>query len=370
MNERGKDVIDMHVHVGLRGDTWPKLGRFSDRMMGSATARVLLLYSGMTWDDLTDERMKAATLKTIGEMQVVDRVVCLAMDPAYDERGNRLENRSHMWVANEYVVQLQRELPDKVLFGASVHPYDPTFKDRVRKCVDDGAVLLKWLPSAQGINLADERVGDALRFLATARGEKPLPVLIHVGPEHSIPPVNRRMKSYDFLSWGRGDRFQNWLHWWYWPDVPRIHRNLRAGLHAGAVIIFAHCGLPYFGWRRLSKRFKHSDLEAVSMYLKDPDYRGQVFADVSAILTPVRHSYFTQLGNLPPGSLLLGSDFPVPIFPLPMDPEQDWREVEDVLEGRAGDIVPKGNLIDVNYGELQEVFGQGLPRFTNFAALI
>jgi hypothetical protein len=61
-----------------------------------------------------------------------------------------------MWVANEFVLELAAEYQEmlppsergrrSLLFGASVHPYARNFRERVRWCVEHGAVLLKWIP--------------------------------------------------------------------------------------------------------------------------------------------------------------------------------------------------------------------------------
>ena len=374
MSESVTPVIDMHVHVGLRGDKWKQWGKFSDEYVKSIPLAVLLFYGRMKPEDLTDEKLRAATEKAIGECQQVDQVVCLALDPAYDGAGNSLADRAHMWVANEYVVDLRRALPNKVLFGASVHPYDPTFEARVKACVDQGAVLLKWLPSAQAINLADARVGKALKFLAAAApGGRPLPLLLPVGSEYAIPPVDRRMTSLDFLSWSKVDATWNWFRGnkkWIRPDLKRLHENLRAGFDSGAIIIFAHCGTPYFASGLLGRLVEHSDFDVVKKYLETPAYRGRVYADVSAMVTPFRQSYFPAIKNLPPGSLLLGSDFPVPIFELSADLRENLKDLKAVLDGHLENIVvPDGNLIDVNYRELRNVFGDH-PVFTSFASLM
>ena len=212
-----------------------------------------------------------------------------------------------------------------------------------------------------------------LKFLATAKHGKPLPLLLHVGSEYSIPPIDSRTKSMDFISWSKYDRFRNTLRlWrrWHRPDVRRIHANLQAGLDAGAIIIFAHCGLPYFAWSRIGKRLEHSDLDAVSRYLRAPANRGRAFADVSAIVTPMRHTYFHRLRELPEDTLVFGSDFPVPIFELSGDLRQKHRDHRAVMRGHIRNIlVPSGNLMDLNHRELQTVFGANHPLFTNFASL-
>ena len=138
-----------------------------------------------------------------------DYVVGLALDPVYDQSGQRREDLSHMWVDNDYVLDLRTSLGDKVLLGASVHPYDKEFEARVRQYVEAGAVLLKWLPSSQQIDLGDERVRRRLQFLATVRDGAPLPVLLHVGPEYAIPSMDPGAAGYDCLSWNWWDGVKN-----------------------------------------------------------------------------------------------------------------------------------------------------------------
>ena len=88
----------------------------------------------------SDRTLRDATEKAIDGSKL-DHVVCLALDPVYDPKGQRREDLSHMWVDNDYILDLQHSLGEKVLLGASAHPYDPNFKNRVKKYIDRGAVL-------------------------------------------------------------------------------------------------------------------------------------------------------------------------------------------------------------------------------------
>jgi predicted TIM-barrel fold metal-dependent hydrolase len=335
-----------------------------------------LIYGHMDAEDVSDRTLRDAAERAIGESKV-DHAVCLALDPVYDRQGQRREDLSHMWVDNDYILDLRQGLGDKVLLGASVHPYDPKFKDRVRTYVEKGAVLLKWLPSAQQIDLADERIRDALTFLATAREGAPLPLLLHCGPEYAISSSDTRTASYDYLRWTWWDRFWNSIRKRddrkYRPHPRMIHRNLRAGLDAGATIIFAHCGLPYYEPHGL-KFLEHSDFRTVSRYLRrypaDNADGGRCYADVSAIVTPFRRSYFKAIKRLPSQSLLFGSDFPTPVFELSANLEEVAKDFKAVMEGQWERVaVPQDNLIDVNYRELQYFFPDH-PMFTNFNALL
>ncbi|HYE94891.1 MAG TPA: hypothetical protein VD962_01680 [Rubricoccaceae bacterium] len=372
-------VVDMHVHVGLCGDRYPTWGRFSDWYRSQPAYHVFLHYARLEPGEVSDAALIGATRRVIEGAEHVRHVVCLALDPIYEldavtGEGRRREDRSHVWVDNAYVVHLRELIGERVLLGASVHPYAPDFKERVAEAVEQGAVLLKWLPSAQHIDLAHERVAEALTFLATARDGKPLPLLLHVGVEYAIPPAERRRKAADFLSWGPFDRVLGWTQGWRKPDLPRIHANLRAGLDAGGVLILAHCGLPYFGRALGLTAVEHDDFAAVRRYLRDypadGSRKGRCFADVSACATPFRARYFDRLRALPAESLLFGSDYPTPIFELSAGAKEVWEDFKAVGRGdlsRA--FLPEDNLLDVNLRELRRAF-PGHPMFTRFARLL
>jgi predicted TIM-barrel fold metal-dependent hydrolase len=371
-------IIDAHVHVGVLGDQWPQWGRLSDDYRSSPAFKIFLAYVRLPETSLTDTIMCDRTLEVLSQTRV-DKVVCLALDPIYDAAtGTRREELSHMWVDNSYITEkLRPALPDKVLFGASVHPYDNAFQARVADCVAAGAVLIKWLPSAQQFTLADDRVRDAMTFLATAKNGKPLPLLLHVGSEFAIPPHDPKMHAYDFLSWTWQDRLWNWLRFakaWYTPDVGKIRANLQAALDAGAVIIFAHSGTPVFGGKLLGGLFEHSDFGAVRSYLERTahgEFPGRCYADLSAFAMPTRAVFFNDIKQLPANLLLFGSDFPVPMVELSAGPQEWWDDFKAaVLEGKLDRlIIPEGNLLDVNYDELHHAFGDH-PMFTNFNQLL
>jgi len=220
-------------------------------------------------------------------------------------------------------------------------------------------------------------VGGRRLTLATAKDGAPLPLLLHVGPEYAILPSDPRAASYDCLSWTWWDEFRNRLRGskkWYRPQTQKIEENLRAGLGEGAVVIFAHCGLPYYAPNWLKRTVEHSEFKTVSRYLQDYPADslegGRCYADVSACVTPFRRSYFDALKELPAQSLLFGSDFPTPVFELSADVGEMMADLRAVLKGQWERIVvPQDNLIDVNYRELQHFFPDH-PMFTNFNALL
>jgi hypothetical protein len=370
-------VIDAHVHVGLVGDRWPEWGRFSEWYRQQLTFKIFLLYAHLKPDQVCDTVLRETTVRIISTCGL-DNVVCLALDPVFTESGKLQKSASHFWVANEYIIELRKDT-SKVLFGASVHPYDPDFKNRVKKYVDQDAVLLKWVPSGQQINLAHPKTGEAMKFLATAKNGKPLPLLLHVGPEYAVPTSDPKTTSNDFLKWSWWERTANWFRGegrWNTPDAEGIERNIKGALDAGATIIFAHCGLPYFGSGFFSL-FEHSDFKTVKEYTEQypaqappGDTLGRCFADVSAFCTPVRLSYFKDVRSMPQTSLVFGSDFPTPIFELFTSPEDRMNDFKAIMKGSLDRlVVPEDNLLDVNFRQLQQAF-PGHPLFTNFGRMI
>jgi uncharacterized protein len=370
-------VTDVHCHVGLLGDAHPQWGRMSSWYRSQPVFKAMLLYARLDAGQVSDAALRAGTEDTIRTSRL-GHVVCLAIDPVYDLDGRRREDLSHFWVDNDYILDLQRTLGEKVLLGASVHPYDPAFRERVLHYVDKGAVLLKWLPSAQQFDLAHPKIAAAMRFLATARHGRPLPLLLHVGPEYAIPSTDPRTASYDYLSWDWRDALRNRLQApgrrVHKPDTRGIRANLRAGLDAGAVIVFAHCGLPYYARTRLGRFLEHGELRTIRRYLREYPTgtgvrRGRCYADLSAMVTPFRRSYYPALRRLPPESLLFGSDFPTPVFELSAGLGEALSDLQAALLGELDRLlVPQDNLLDVNHRELEHYF-PGHPMFTNFESL-
>lgn len=318
-------TTDIHFHAAVLGDdpAFGRYGRIAPWMRRGAAWHSMLRNAGIR--SVSDIDFQEAIERAL-DRHPSDRVVVLALDPVRSPGGQRRKDLSSMWLDGSYVTDVLRPtFPRKVLYGASVHPYDPMFSYRVsRERLEQGAVLCKWLPSAQRIDLSHPLVGSALEALARAE----LPLLLHVGPEYAIPSSDPRTASYDYLSWGRMDRIRNLLRRpsrrLFAPDVEGIRRNLERGLMAGGKIVFAHCGLPYFAPRALSF-LEHSELDEVSRYLRDfrPDgiFPRSAFADVSACSTPIRQTYFPDLQKLPRGSLLFGSDWPTPSLTI----SNGWR---------------------------------------------
>lgn len=382
----GDKRIDMHMHVGVIGDEeWAKpFGKMSQKYRSDPKYKVFLLFAGLSEQQANDAGLMNASIDRIRSC-TLDYVVCLALDPVYErETGQRQESRSEIWVDNSFILHLRDKAGNnthgqpKVLLGCSVHPFASDFKARVDAYVQDGAVLIKWLPSAQQFKMDDPKVLDAMKYLATAKQGRPLPILLHTAYEYAIPTTDERSTSFDFLSW-------KWYEWmwnrtrgkerWHDPDVRAIRNNLKAALGAGCVIIFAHCGLPYFATNSFLRTFEHDDSSVVRDFLEanppSPIPAGCAYADVSAFCTPTRKTFFGDIAAWPNQYLLYGSDFPTPAFELSADVKEMLEDFKAMLKGHPERIVvPEDNLLDVNFRELSQYFGAAHPMFTNFGKLL
>jgi predicted TIM-barrel fold metal-dependent hydrolase len=376
-------IIDMHMHVGVVGDYFDNLGYMWPSYIHSPVFKAFQLFSRLSNEDINDRTLFAKSCEIINQAQNIEKVVCLALAPVYDKDGKLRTDLTEMWVSNEYIKKIRAATNGKALLGASVHPYDPEFEQKVSKEIADGAVLLKWLPSAQQINLADPRVLKALEFLASTKchySDTALPLLLHVGPEYAIPTTRANTKSYDYLSWDWKDKLVNLFKFsskMDTPDLKKIYNNLDKGIEAGANIIFAHCGLPYIAANIFSKVSEHSDFEIIKKYVQSNNSTGQArsnikgnaYADISAFCTPMRKIYFDEVKKLNPEKLFFGSDYPTPAFEISADRKEHIEDFKAILEGHIDRIIiPEDNLLDVNYNELRHFFGNH-SAFSNFSKI-
>jgi predicted TIM-barrel fold metal-dependent hydrolase len=207
----------------------------------------------------------------LAESRHVAAAVVLAMDGVVDARGNLDEAATEIYIPNDFLGQACRAYPN-LLFGASINPGRPDALERLERAAIDGAVLMKWLPSVQGINPADARLKPFYRRLH----ELQLPLLTHTGGEESFTRVDNSL-----------------------ADPLR----LRVALDEGVTVIAAHCASN-------GKNEGQANQDRLLPLFKE---YSNLYADFSS-LTQVN-----RLGHLPRilrhtgihDRLLYGSDMPI-----------------------------------------------------------
>jgi predicted TIM-barrel fold metal-dependent hydrolase len=290
-----REIIDVHVHFGAPQD--PESGCYwSDEFENGVAffAFRLIVYGLFRKIDL--KHIKKHLLKVINGSRRVEKCVLLAMDQVYDESGNVHDQngpgiKTHLYVPNRYLAHLARDRENyRVLFGASVHPYRPDWEDELQYCLDNKAVLCKWIPSSQQIDLMNPKCLPFYEKLA----EQKLPLLCHVGPEAAIPPYDKQSQEL---------------------NSPRLLRN---ALNAGVTVIGAHAALPLLPPPFESERPYQ---ELVSLFREAESKKWKLYADISAINLGPRGSYIDRLKeDIPPDRLIFGSDYPIPILAISQRP--------------------------------------------------
>src|SRR5205823_1395241 len=137
-------------------------------------------------DRQTECDLEAKLTELIDKTPEIDAVVVLAFDAVYDDAGDLDAVNTHLFVTNNYVMDLVRRDPRRMRFGASVHPYRKDAAQQLERCIAGGAVLLKWLPIVQDFDPSDERCFPLYEMLAHHR----VPLLCHTGGEKSLPNLN------------------------------------------------------------------------------------------------------------------------------------------------------------------------------------
>lgn len=279
--------------------------RLFNRVAWRFVRRWLGVPSHLGRGDELDAHIQAAYLRHWSAMPCVDRLVLLAFDEYHDDDGlpigecrRRRQIGSDLYVSNTLARAMCASQPDRFLFGASLHPYREQSGrnacDMLADVAAAGAVLAKWLPIHQNIRAEDERTMAFLRRAA----ELDIAMLIHYGGEMSLASQHQELER---------------------PEpMLNVLRTLRKE-GAMPTVIVAHAATPSFRFQ--SAAGHRALLEAMAGEFAD----APLYADISALLAPGRTSRLADLARRPElhGKLIWGSDFPIPIFSLPL-----WRMID------------------------------------------
>jgi hypothetical protein len=268
-----KTFVDIHCHgagIGAGGS-----GCFvSPALKGSWKYRVYLRSFGVSEEELQNKGDSVVFRKLsekISRSRHVAKAVVLALDGVIDGNGRLDLNRTEIFIPNEFIAS-QASLFDNLLFGASVNPLRDDALEQLDRAANDGAVLVKWLPSIQNIDPADRRHIHFYRKLV----ELNLPLLTHTGEEHSFTLTQDEL----------GD-----------PE------RLRLPLEEGVTVIAAH------GASNGSNRGERNHDRFIRLTGSYPN----LYADISALTQANRLGHLERLLKHEElhDRLLYGTDFPL-----------------------------------------------------------
>ncbi len=207
-------ILDCHVHVSA---FTPGHGSVSARLLNSLPFTFMRWRFGLDGEGASDEiAIRDLLFRTIDGARFLDAAVVLAFDAVHELDGRLNPARTHLYVTNDYVIELARRNP-KVLFAASIHPYREDAVAELERCAAAGAVMVKWLPIVQDFNPAHPKCIAFYEALAHLG----IPLLSHTGAEHALPNLDRTVAD------------------------PML---LMEALRRGVTVIAAHCGTRLFPW--------------------------------------------------------------------------------------------------------------------------
>ena len=212
----GRTFVDVHCHVGQRARPCQAQNRFSfepagvyapfdaymsDRIYNGLGGKVSRWYFGVRGgrtDQQNDALIEKKLMEQILDAERIDRTVILAFDQYHrtdgtclgaPRRGERFG--TDLYVSNTYVRELCRQHPERLLFGASIHPYRPEATRMLEEVAEAGAVLVKWVPLAKNIDAEDPRTVEFLR----KAGQIGMPLLIHYGGERALGNMHPELEN-------------------------------------------------------------------------------------------------------------------------------------------------------------------------------
>ncbi len=297
-------IVDLHVHaagIGAGGS-----GCYvSDTIKDSYKFDIYLSAFSISKQELErvgDQVVFRKLSEKLAQSSHVGAAVVLALDGVIDQHGKLDLSQTEIYIPNQFVAENTAKY-DNLLFGASINPYRPDALERLDLVKQQGAKLIKWIPSIQLIDPADPKIKAFYQKMIALD----LPLLTHTGQEKSFT------KAEDDLA-----------------DPLR----LKLPLSLGVTVIAAHIATT--GETHGEDNMQRI-LPMFSQY-------ANLYADISS-LTQINKLGFLNRALVDPrvkGRLIYGSDFPLInmvlvspyYFPLNLTLEQmvDINNVENVWD--------------------------------------
>jgi len=326
-------VVDLHIH--LAGLGYPETGCFiRPRLKRTLPFLYLRRRHGVPWNGgpaYPDERFAEELAAHIETSTAIDYGVALAFDRVYDNAGRLVEQDTLLYTPNDHLFRMCDRYP-RLLPGVSIHPYRRDALEELERCVERGAVLVKWLPSVQGMDPGNQALLPFYERLAALR----LPLVVHTGREHTFPALHKELEH---------------------PG------RLRLPLEAGVTVVAAHAA-SLGHW---SGREGYHDRITLSQEFPN------LLADISGMAVPMRARHLIALGASPhlQTALVYGSDYPIPTFLFPFRTHLDrptWGRLAGLTNPFDLDVSLKQalgfrrSIFERSYQLLRRIRGPGRDR--------
>jgi predicted TIM-barrel fold metal-dependent hydrolase len=319
-----KPKIDVHIHVagtGCHGSGCWVSPQFRSRY----TFKLLKMLLGVTEAQLssTIDQDWIVMIHNLVRESRIDFGVILGFDGVYHHsHGDINTDQSQMIIPHRWVFEAAKQYRN-LLPGPSVNPFKKDALKELEDCIEQGAVLIKWLPCTQAIDPASASIKEYYQLLA----RHGVPLLIHMGGERTFKEVA--------------------------PEYNNV-KSLKLPLSLGVKVICAHSATRIIG---SSERDQLDDLRRL---LKEYPH---LWVDNSGMCNPGRFAHAPRLARdeLINSRTLYGSDWPVPSNSFYYVRELGFKEVLRLEKIK--------NLIDRD-SEIKSILGYPEETFTRAADVL
>lgn len=315
-------VIDWHAHVAGLG--YGDSGCFINKEMRD-NFRFRFF---MKWMDVTEEELIASgdqivvkkLSDKIARSKYVDQAIVLALDGVVDQQTKELDKaNTQFYVPNDYVAKETAKYPN-LLFGASINPNRLDSLELLEEVHQQGAVLIKWIPSIMYIDPSDEKLIPFYKRMV----ELGIPLLTHTGMEKSFPTARDELAD---------------------------PKKLELALNIGVTVIAAHIATT--GESEGQDNFER----ILPMFNEYPN----LYADISS-LTQINKLGFLAKALKHEGlteRMIYGTDWPLQYFPV----VSPWYHINNIGIKNAWNLGEIKNRWDRDV-VLKQLYGVPLSVFT------
>ena len=323
-------TVDIHTHL-LSSEV--KFDRIYDKVAISFFAKKM----GIELKEVVDNPYKAYTnalMNNIRESKYLNKIVLFGVDAKVDKTGKEIHKDMSVCATNEELLKLYKQNKDVIIPFFSINPMRPDALELIDKYSELGFKGAKFLQNYWGVDTRDKKYKAYFEKLK----EKKLPLIVHIGSESSIDSI-KECESIKML------------------DHP---------LEVGVNVVAAHMALSYTPikiFKALSKNPKKFNKEYFTLIEMLDRYKN-LYADISAILTPVRAKVLRHLSKEYSihKKLLFGTDFPVPFNTV--------FNSYDLKYTKRFELLKIKNPFDRYTSTILEYFSKDNPLFTNYKKIL
>ncbi len=323
-------TVDFHTHLL---SSRVKFDRLYDRIAIFLFAHKL----GLNPKNIIKNPYQAYTdalMKNIKESPHISKIVLFGVDAKVNNRGDILHQDLTVCATNEDLYKFYQKNKDLIIPFFSINPMRPDALDLIDEYHEKGFRGAKFLQNYWGVDTRNKRYRAYFEKLKA----KNLPLIIHVGSESSV----HSYKECESLN--------------------MINHPLEIGVN----VVTAHMALSYEPikiFKALSKNPKNFNRDYFKL-LEMLEVHDNLYADISAILTPVRAKVLRDLSQQHQihDKLLFGTDFPVPFSTI--------FTTYDLPLSKRFEIEREKNPFERYIRATTEYFDQSSPIFSNYKKLI